>query len=95
VIRRPGVRGQDHDGAAAENPRQAAGSGINIHRVFALSWGLSCFGATLAALFYSTRVNLEPETWLVALRAFAPALIGGMDSPLGVLPGALIVALVA
>jgi branched-chain amino acid transport system permease protein len=39
-------------------------------------------------------VNLEPDSWLVGLRAFAPALIGGMTSPLGVLPGALIVALV-
>jgi len=67
---------------------------INIHRVIALSWGLACFGATLGALFYSTRVNLEPDSWLVGLRAFAPALIGGMTSPLGVLPGALIVALV-
>jgi len=80
--------------AAAENPRLAAASGINIHRVIALSWGLACFGATLGALFYSTRVNLEPDSWLVGLRAFAPALIGGMTSPLGVLPGALIVALV-
>lgn len=80
--------------AVAENPRLAANSGINIHRVIALSWGLSCFGATLAAVFYTTRVNLEPDSWLVGLRAFAPALIGGMNSPLGVLPGALIVAVV-
>lgn len=80
--------------ATAENPRLAAASGINIHRVIALSWGLACFGATLAALFYTTRVNLDPDGWLVGLRAFAPALIGGMTSPLGVLPGALIVAFV-
>jgi branched-chain amino acid transport system permease protein len=80
--------------ATAENPFLAAYSGINIQFIFALSWGLSCFGATLAAMFYSTRVNLEPESWIVGLRAFAPALIGGMDSPLGVLPGALIIALV-
>jgi len=79
--------------AAAENPRLAATSGIPIHRLTALSWGLACFGATLAAMFYTTRVNLEPDSWLVGLRAFAPALIGGMTSPLGVLPGALIVAL--
>lgn len=80
--------------AAAENPRLAAASGINIHRVMALSWGLASFGATLAALFYSTRVDLEPDSWLVGLRAFAPALVGGMTSPFGVLPGALVVALV-
>jgi branched-chain amino acid transport system permease protein len=80
--------------AAAENPRLAAASGIHIHRIIALSWGLACFGATLAALFYTTRVNLEPDSWLVGLRAFAPALIGGMNSPIGVLPGALIVAVV-
>jgi branched-chain amino acid transport system permease protein len=80
--------------AAAENPRLAANSGIDIHRIIALSWGLACFGATLAALFYSTRVNLEPDSWMVGLRAFAPALIGGMNSPMGVLPGALIVALI-
>lgn len=80
--------------AAAENPLLAAYSGVNIHWVIALSWGLSCFGATLAAMFYTTRVNLEPDSWIVGLHAFTPALIGGMDSPLGVLPGALLVAFV-
>jgi branched-chain amino acid transport system permease protein len=80
--------------ATAEKPWLAAYSGIHIHRVFALSWGLAAVGATLGGIFYSTRVNLEPESWIVGLKAFAPALIGGMDSPLGVLPGALIVALV-
>lgn len=78
--------------AVAEQPALAAYSGVNIHAILALSWALSTFAAVLAVMFFSARLGLHPEMWMIGLKAFVPALIGGMDSPLGVLPGALIVA---
>ena len=80
--------------AVAERPQLAAYSGVSIHRLLALSWGLAAVAATIGALFYSTRVNIEPEVWLVGLKALVPAMVGGLNSPLGVLPGALLVAVV-
>lgn len=78
--------------AVAEQPTLAAYSGVNIHAILAFSWGLSTFAAVLGVMFFSARSGLHPELWLIGLKAFVPALIGGMDSPLGVLPGALTVA---
>jgi len=80
--------------AVAERPQLAAYSGVSIHRILALSWGLAAVAATIGALFYSTRVNIQPEVWVVGLKALVPALVGGLNSPSGVLPGALLVALV-
>jgi branched-chain amino acid transport system permease protein len=80
--------------AVAEKPGLAAYSGVNVHAILAFSWGLSTFAAIVGVMFYSSRLGLQPELWLIGLKAFVPALIGGMDSPLGVLPGALAVATV-
>ena len=80
--------------AVAERPQLAAYSGVPIHRLLALSWGLAALAATLGAIFYATRLNVHPEVWVVGLKALVPAMVGGLNSPLGVLPGALIVATV-
>jgi branched-chain amino acid transport system permease protein len=80
--------------AAAEKPSLAAYAGIDLHRMLSLTWGLAAATAALGAIFFTARINLQPEIWIVGLKAFAPPLIGGMDSVKGLLPGALIVALV-
>ena len=80
--------------AVAERPALAAYSGIDLHRLLALSWALAAASAALGGVLYSLRVNVQPELWLVGLKAFVPALIGGMDSVRGLIPGALLVAAV-
>ncbi len=76
----------------AENALLAAQRGINIHRINAFSWGAATVMAAVAGVFFSIKVRLGPDIWYVGLAGFAPALIGGMDSLMGVLIGAVIVA---
>ncbi len=76
----------------AENALLAAQRGINIHRINAFSWGAATVMAAVAGIFFSIKVRLGPDIWYVGLAGFAPALIGGMDSLMGVLIGAVIVA---
>jgi len=79
--------------ATAENPRLAAERGINIHLVFAVSWGISTFAAGLVGILYSSQVRLDPEIGVIGLKAFPVALVGGLDSLAGVLPAGLAIAL--
>ena len=79
--------------ASAENPRLAAQRGINIHLVFAVAWGISTFAASLAGVLYASGVRLDPEVGAIGLKAFPVALVGGLDSLAGVLPAALLIAL--
>jgi branched-chain amino acid transport system permease protein len=78
--------------AIAEQPLLAAQLGVRIHRVVAVSWGISTLLAAAAGIFYSTRSLLSPEIWMVGLAAFTAALIGGLGSLAGLVPGAILVA---
>ena len=80
--------------AAGERPMLASQRGINFHAVFALSWALAAFAGGLAGMIYASNVRLEPSLDILGLRAFAVALVGGLDSLAGVIPAALLVATV-
>lgn len=80
--------------AAGEHALLAAQRGIDIHLVFALSWALAAFSGALAGILYASNVRLEPSLDVLGLKAFAVALVGGLDSLGGILPAALLVALV-
>jgi branched-chain amino acid transport system permease protein len=80
--------------AAGERPLLASQRGINFHAVFALSWALAAFAGGLAGMIYASNVRLEPSLDILGLRAFAVALVGGLDSLAGVIPAALLVATV-
>jgi branched-chain amino acid transport system permease protein len=80
--------------AAGEKTLLASQRGIDFHAVFALSWALAAFIGALAGMLYASNVRLEPSLGVLGLKAFAVALVGGLDSLGGVIPGALIVAAV-
>jgi branched-chain amino acid transport system permease protein len=80
--------------AAGERPLLASQRGINFHAVFALSWALAAFAGGLAGMIYASNVRLDPSLDILGLRAFAVALVGGLDSLAGVIPAALLVATV-
>jgi branched-chain amino acid transport system permease protein len=80
--------------AAGERALLAAQRGINFHLIFALAWALASFAGALAGMLYANNVRLEPSLDVLGLKAFAVALVGGLDSLAGVLPAALLVALV-
>src|SRR5262249_57855340 len=48
----------------------------------------------LAGILYSSNVRLEPSLDILGLKAFAVALVGGLDSLGGVIPAAVLVALI-
>jgi branched-chain amino acid transport system permease protein len=80
--------------AAGEKPLLAAQRGIDFHLVFAVAWALASFAGALAGILYANNVRLEPSLGVLGLKAFAAALVGGLDSLAGVIPGALVVAAV-
>jgi branched-chain amino acid transport system permease protein len=80
--------------AAGERPLLAAQRGINFQALFALSWALASLTGGLAGMLYASNVRLDPSVGVVGLKAFAVALVGGLDSVGGVAPAALVIAAV-
>jgi branched-chain amino acid transport system permease protein len=78
--------------AAGQNPLLAAQRGINLHAVYALAWGLSTLTGSIAGMLMALDSGLDSTMVLIGLKAFPAALVGGLDSLLGALAGALIVA---
>src|SRR5205814_1253067 len=81
--------------AAGERPLLASQRGIDFHRLFALSWALAALAGGLAGILYSSNVRLEPSLDVLGLKAFAVALVGGLDSLGGGIPAASLAAQVA
>ena len=78
--------------AAGQNPLLAAQRGINLHTIYALAWGLSTLTGSLAGMLIALDSGLDATMIVIGLKAFPAALVGGMDSLIGALVGALIVA---
>jgi branched-chain amino acid transport system permease protein len=78
--------------AAGENPLLAAQRGIRLHGVYALAWGLATFTGGMAGMLIACDAGIESTLVTIGLKAFPAALVGGLDSLLGALVGAWIVA---
>jgi branched-chain amino acid transport system permease protein len=78
--------------AAGQSPLLAAQRGINLHAVYALAWGLSTLTGSLAGILMALDSGLDQTMAIIGLKAFPAALVGGLDSLVGALAGALIVA---
>jgi branched-chain amino acid transport system permease protein len=78
--------------AAGQNPLLAAQRGISLHVIYALAWGLSTLTGALAGILISLDSGLDSTMVLIGLKAFPAALVGGLDSLVGALLGALIIA---
>jgi branched-chain amino acid transport system permease protein len=60
--------------------------------IYALAWGLSTLTGALAGILISLDSGLDSTMVLIGLKAFPAALVGGLDSLVGALLGALIIA---
>lgn len=81
--------------ATASEIEAAIAQGINVKRMFALSWGLAAILAVVAGIFLGSFPRVvEPSMSLVALAAIPAIVIGGMDSLPGAIVGGLIVGLI-
>ena len=81
--------------AVAINPASAAFSGINVGRSLMVGWGLAAVLGAVAGLMAAPTVFLDPSMMLVILiYAFAAAVLGGIDSPVGAVVGGLLLGVI-
>jgi branched-chain amino acid transport system permease protein len=78
--------------AAAQNPVSSRLVGIRVGWMLALGWGLAGAIGSIAGIMVAPTVFLEPNMMSgILLYAFAAALLGGIDSPVGAVLGGFIV----
>ncbi len=78
--------------AVGEKPLLAAQRGFGLHKFYALSWGIAVFSGGLAGMIQACDSGLDPNMFVIGLKAFPVVLVGGLDSLVGVIPGAFVVA---
>jgi branched-chain amino acid transport system permease protein len=77
--------------AAAVNPGEARLVGVRVPAMLAVGWGLAAAVGAVAGVMAAPTLFLEPNMMqTVLLYAFAAAVLGGMDSPIGAVVGGLI-----
>ena len=78
--------------AAAHNPASSRLLGIRVSWMLALGWGLASAAGAASGMMVAPLLVLEPGMMqTVIIYAFAAAVLGGIESPLGAVVGGLIV----
>jgi branched-chain amino acid transport system permease protein len=78
--------------AAAVNPEEARLVGVRVSWMLALGWGIAALLGAVAGMLTAPTVGLDPNMMAaVLIYAFAAAVLGGIDSPLGAVIGGLTV----
>lgn len=68
--------------------------GIDVKRIFALSWALSAGLAAIAGVLVGVIYDLNPGMWLTGLRSFPAVILGGLDSVFGAALGGVLIGVV-
>jgi branched-chain amino acid transport system permease protein len=77
--------------AVAANPSEARLVGVRVPWMLGLGWGLAAMLGAIAGMLTAPNVFLDPNMMqAVLIYAFAAALLGGIDSPIGAVVGGLI-----
>ena len=77
--------------AVAVNPDEARLVGVRVTWMLALGWGLAATLGGVAGMLTAPTVGLDPNMMApVLIYAFAAAVLGGIDSPLGAVVGGLV-----
>lgn len=78
--------------AVAQNPASSRLVGIRVGQMLALGWGLAGAIGAVAGMMVAPIVYLEPNMMGgILLYAFAAAVLGGIDNPVGAVLGGFIV----
>lgn len=78
--------------ATAQNPIASRLMGIRVGRMLTVGWALSATVGAVAGLLIAPLILLQPPMMMgVLLYAFAAAVLGGLDSPVGAVVGGLII----
>ena len=76
--------------AAAVNPAEARLVGVRVPLMLGLGWGLAAVLGAIAGMLTAPSVFLDPNMMqAVLIYAFAAAVLGGIDSPVGAVVGGL------
>jgi branched-chain amino acid transport system permease protein len=77
--------------AAAIDPTASKLVGVRVSWMLALGWGLASVLGAIAGMMAAPSVFLDPNMMLtVLIYAFAAAVLGGIDSPVGAVVGGLL-----
>lgn len=78
--------------ATAQNPLAARLMGINVSNMLMLGWALSAIVGAVGGMMVAPIIFLDTTTMLrVLLFAFAAAVLGGLDSPVGAMVGGVLI----
>jgi branched-chain amino acid transport system permease protein len=81
--------------AVAFNPGASRLMGVRVGWMLALGWGFAAVLGAIAGMMAAPSVFLDPDMMLVILiYAFAAAVLGGIDSPVGAVVGGLLLGVV-
>ena len=81
--------------AAAVNPGASRLLGVRVGWMLAIGWGLAAVLGAVAGMMAAPTVFLDPSMMLVILiYAFAAAVLGGIDSPVGAVVGGLLLGVI-
>lgn len=77
--------------AAAVNPEEARLVGVRVPWMLGLGWGFAAVLGAIAGMLTAPAVFLDPNMMqAVLIYAFAAAVLGGIDSPVGAVVGGLL-----
>jgi branched-chain amino acid transport system permease protein len=81
--------------SVAINPTAARLVGVRVGWMLALGWGLAAVLGAVAGMMAAPTAFLDPNMMLVILiYAFAAAVLGGIDSPVGAIVGGLLLGVI-
>jgi branched-chain amino acid transport system permease protein len=81
--------------ATALDQEAAAATGINIHTVYALAWGIAAAIAVIGGVFLAiSETTFDVTLGDIALLAFPAIILGGLDSIPGAVVGGIIIGVV-
>jgi branched-chain amino acid transport system permease protein len=80
--------------AAAVNPASSRLAGVRVGWMLALGWGFAAVLGAVAGMMIAPVVFLDPNMMqTLLLYAFAAAVLGGLDSPVGAVVGGIVLGL--
>jgi branched-chain amino acid transport system permease protein len=78
--------------ASAVGPATSRLLGIRVGMMLAIGWGLAAMLSAVSGMMAAGTLGLDPNFMLIILTyAFAAAVLGGIDSPIGAVVGAFII----
>lgn len=80
--------------ATAVDQETALAQGVNVGRMFGVSWAIAAALAAVAGVFIGAGSTIDQQTWLVGLKALPAIILGGLDSIPGAVIGGLAVGVV-